>query len=121
MELPKRLKEFVPQVTAICAAQFPKQCNTCGHIFNNFQEFVVGSKNLGTHPNHHCNPGSLIAYRNCPCGSTITISCTNADIHKVFHCVLDEEVKVSGRSAKDLLLVLLCEVDSLALEPDSPR
>ena len=112
MELPKRLREFVEPIITMCATQFPKKCNTCGKTFNSLREFVGDTKNLGSPQcsNQNDDPFGLLSYRNCTCGSTLTLNCTDPKSHAVFCRVLDEEVAASGRSEKDLLLALRSEV-----------
>ncbi|MCF8058639.1 MAG: hypothetical protein K9K67_05040 [Bacteriovoracaceae bacterium] len=52
---------------------FPKECKVCGSIFSNYQEFIDQTLPL-THGDLSQGPKrSVLAYRNCTCGSTITI------------------------------------------------
>jgi hypothetical protein len=77
---------------------FPKKCRTCGTEYRNFPEYI----HL-TAPVAHCLEGYIDAldvhrtmqYRNCSCGSTLTITFT-----KDTYPLLDKFWEMLGRESK---------------------
>ena len=56
---------------------YPKKCNSCGMLFNNHAEFLnntteINKGSLGQGPKE-----TVLVYRNCKCGSTITAKVTD--------------------------------------------
>lgn len=52
---------------------FPKKCGTCNTVYTNYSDFL---QRTGPLPNGTLSEGphhSVLAYRNCNCGSTLTI------------------------------------------------
>ena len=77
---------------------FPKRCHTCGKEFLSFPEYIHG-----TSPVKHCLEdyrdvsGGLgtMQYRNCDCGSTLTINFTEDE-----YPLLDRFWEMIGKEAK---------------------
>jgi hypothetical protein len=78
---------------------FPKTCHTCGRVYRNFPEYIHN-----TQPTAHCleEYGSAVdasftmQYRNCRCGSTLTIAFT-----KEIYPLLDRFWEMLGRESKE--------------------
>ncbi|HOW89176.1 MAG TPA: hypothetical protein PL037_02760 [Elusimicrobiales bacterium] len=121
MPLPKRLKAFVKPITAMCASQFPRKCS-CGRNFDDFPQYIRGTAALGP-PQCSClknDPFGLLSFRNCSCGSTLVLNCTDPEAHAQFCRVLKEESKATGRSARELLSELRSEIHSRVLGARRP-
>ncbi len=78
---------------------FPKICHTCGKVYRSFPEYIHN-----TEPTAHCleEYGSAVdasftmQYRNCRCGSTLTIAFT-----KEIYPLLDRFWEMLGRESKE--------------------
>lgn len=51
---------------------YPKLCKSCGRSYKNYQEFFNQTTNLSKGDYSQGPKGSVLVYRNCECGSTIT-------------------------------------------------
>jgi hypothetical protein len=52
---------------------FPKECKACGSVYPNYDDFIKNTEALANGDLSQGPKRSVLAYRNCPCGSTITI------------------------------------------------
>jgi hypothetical protein len=108
MKLPESFKPFIDPIIKLCVSQFPRCCPNCGEKFKDFRDFISKSRPIGDLqylPDEKDEFG-LLTYVNCICGSTITLSCSDAKIHSKFSKILEEEIKKTGTSKKELLLAL---------------
>lgn len=110
--LPERLRPFLDPIMAMCRSQFPKDCGTCHHRFENFRQFVGMTDPQGPmgsmYEQPDDDPFGVISWANCRCGSTLVLECEDmtGPQHGQFMRILREEAAASGRSTSDLLLAL---------------
>ena len=112
MGLPKKLKDFIEPIIAMCGAQFPRKCANCKKEYSDFRHFVADTRPRGA---PQCSPETddpfgLISYVNCECGSTIVLRCADPEAHAQFKQVLEAEAKLTGRRANELLHDIRAEV-----------
>ncbi len=78
---------------------FPKKCATCGQVFRNFPEYIhrteAVSEGLADYSGVLDLPRTM-QYRNCSCGSTLTILFT-----KEVYPLLDKFWEMLGMEAKE--------------------
>ena len=81
---------------------FPKKCGTCGQVFRNFPEYIHNTDPVSHGLEDYSSVLDLprtMQYRNCACGSTLTILFTK-DVYPMldkFWEMLGLESKSSGR------------------------
>lgn len=56
---------------------FPKTCGVCGKVYSNHDEFLKETSELNAGSLSQGPKESVLSYRNCSCGSTITIKVTD--------------------------------------------
>jgi len=76
-----KIEEFVEMMPDACEKQFPKKCNCCCRYFDTFQDFLKYTI-IPVHSKDHSlqlidleNLHDVIAFRNCSCGTTMTVQC----------------------------------------------
>ncbi len=97
-------EKFLPFIKAFSdigrdSRLFPKTCHTCGRVYRSFPEYIQN-----TQPTAHgleeygsdVDPSFTMQYRNCRCGSTLTIAFT-----KKIYPLLDSFWEMLGRESKE--------------------
>jgi len=97
----ERFLEFIKLFAQIGSDSriFPKLCHTCGTIYRSFPEYIHN-----TSPAAHCleeygntmDTTLTLQYRNCHCGSTLTIAFT-----KETYPLLDRFWEMLGKESKE--------------------
>jgi hypothetical protein len=96
----ERFLEFIKLFAKIGSDSriFPKTCHTCGTVYRSFPEYIHN-----TSPTAHCleeygnavDANFTMQYRNCQCGSTLTIAFT-----KKTYPLLDRFWEMIGKESK---------------------
>jgi hypothetical protein len=96
----ERFLEFIKLFAQIGSDSriFPKTCHTCGTVYRSFPEYIHN-----TSPTAHCleeygnavDANFTMQYRNCDCGSTLTIAFT-----KETYPLLDRFWEMIGKESK---------------------
>jgi len=108
---------YVDDVIQFCEMQFPRKCNCCGYEFKNFKDFLENTDI----PEHVVDSNlqiidfsdihDIIAYRNCKCGTTITLPCSIGLGSKFLLLdTIEYDSKVTGMSKEEVAIVLRDEV-----------
>jgi len=111
--LGENILKFIIPIIQICEKQFPRKCSNCGKEFINFREFVLNTKPIGKLQlpyNEQKDIMAIMTYTNCKCGSTLTLSCINPDMHTHFERILKEESIRAKRKIEYILLELRHEI-----------
>jgi hypothetical protein len=97
----ERFLEFIKLFAKIGSDSriFPKTCRTCGRVYRSFPEYIHN-----TSPTAHCleeyetavDANFTMQYRNCGCGSTLTIAFT-----KKTYPLLDRFWEMIGKESKE--------------------
>ncbi|MCB4203433.1 hypothetical protein LF845_00495 [Deferribacterales bacterium Es71-Z0220] len=109
--------KYVDDVIRFCEMQFPRKCNCCGYEFKDFKDFLKNTKI----PDHVAMSNlqiidfkdihDVIAYRNCKCGTTITLPCSIGLGSKfLFLDTIEYDSKETGMSKADVAIKLRDEV-----------
>lgn len=116
-----RPEDFVEIMLDSCEKQFPKKCGCCGKYFETFRYFLKNTK-IPAHSKGHSlqlinyeGLHDVVAYRNCSCGTTITIQCVidKLEKEKLVHAIT-EEAKEKGLDPEDIAQILRDKVIALA-------
>lgn len=64
------------ELTAVERNSFPKQCPTCGAMYQNVEEYIAKTQGIGSNQGLKLSEGDegeviLELFRNCVCGSTL--------------------------------------------------
>ena len=80
---PSRSAQYITPLLEYCRGQFPKSCQTCGHIFKSFRDYVNSTEPIGAIVAD--NRGTIlddaigtISLANCRCGTTVSLECGEA-------------------------------------------
>jgi hypothetical protein len=97
----ERFLEFIKLFAQIGSDSriFPKTCHTCGTVYRSFPQYIHN-----TSPTAHCleeygnsvDANFTMQYRNCDCGSTLTIAFT-----KETYPLLDRFWEMIGKESKE--------------------
>lgn len=101
----KKLRAFIyiDDIIDSVKQQFPRVCNCCGLEFKDFLDFLDNTY-IPEHTNSHniqiikCNNNTdIVAYRNCSCQSTITVSCViGENLKRKMFIDIEKDVKEFG-------------------------
>jgi hypothetical protein len=105
------LLEFKARIIEICLAQFPRPCGTCGTVYPSFRAWIERTVPVGAPMPDDLedeDPIGLISFANCPCGSTLSLTCEDPTgaAHRAFNEALRREAAASGRRRGELLTEL---------------
>lgn len=67
------MKEDIKLDRKILENAFPKSCKACGKEYSNYDNFLSDTKALDKGVLSQGPKQTVLAYRNCKCGSTLTI------------------------------------------------
>lgn len=107
----ERFLEFIKLFAGIGrdSRLFPKTCRTCGRVYRSFPEYIHD-----TSPAGHCleeyggsqDPHFTMQYRNCMCGTTLTIAFTKETypLLEQFWEMIGKESKASGKPLREVVL-----------------
>ncbi|AEI15602.1 hypothetical protein Flexsi_1973 [Flexistipes sinusarabici DSM 4947] len=109
----KNIEEFVEIMLEACEEQFPKKCSCCGRYFETFQDFLshtiipVHSKDHSLQLIDSQDLHDVIAFRNCSCGTTMTVQCAVDKPQKkeLVHAI-SEEARERGVEPEDVAQLL---------------
>lgn len=113
----KKIEEFVEIMLDACEKQFPKKCSCCGRYFDTFQDFLTHTI-IPVHSKDHSlqlidsqDLHDVIAFRNCSCGTTMTVQCAVDKPQKkdLVHAI-SEEARERGVEPEDVAQLLRDEV-----------
>jgi cation diffusion facilitator family transporter len=124
----EKFLEFIKAFSNIGADSriFPKTCNTCGTVFHSFPEYIHD-----TSPTAHCleeygnaaEASFTMQYRNCHCGSTLTIAFTK-EIYPLlerFWEMLGRESKETGKPLREVVTEFREQCNRYVIEHDGAR
>ncbi|MCA1960052.1 MAG: hypothetical protein LDL33_04575 [Desulfomonile sp.] len=105
-----RLLAFIRAFAAIDAhaALFPKECRTCGRVFQSFADYLRETKPKG-HVLEDCSDVMrktyTMMYRHCPCGNTLVLSVTGEIMPELedFWTAVREEAETEERSIREVV------------------
>lgn len=99
--------KYVDDIIQSVIEQFPRKCNCCGREFHDFIDFIENT-HIPEHTNEqniqiyqYAEDTDVIAFRNCSCQSTVTVS-----------CILDVTVK------KEMIQDFMSDAQKLEIEPE---
>lgn len=117
MTLSENMKKFIEPIFKTCESQFPKKCGNCGREFKSFKDFVSITKGRGApqYSSEINDPFGLISYANCECGSTLVLSCSDGNMHKIFVSAIESESANTGHKKSEILSAIREEVRARAL------
>lgn len=87
---------------------FPKKCRACGAVYGNFADYIHNTNPVG----HGLEPyldnldvPRTLQYRNCRCGTTLTISFTKETYPLIerFWEMIGKESKKSGKPVREVV------------------
>jgi len=124
----RKTEEFVEMMLDACEKQFPKKCSCCGRYFDTFQDFLkytiipVHSKDHSLQLIDSENLHEVIAFRNCSCGTTVTVQCAVDKPQKkeLLHAIT-EEARERGVDPEDVAQLLRDKVIEEARERKAAR
>ena len=105
---------------------FPKKCRTCGKEYKSFPEYIHGTEPVGDGLKDYSDTLDLprtMQYRNCSCGSTLTIMFTK-DVYPLldkFWEMLGKESKESGRPVREVISEFREQCRRYIIEYDEPE
>jgi hypothetical protein len=105
-----RFLEFIELFAKIGADSriFPKKCGTCGALFRSFPDYIHSTEPVAHGLQDYSDVLDVprtMQYRNCRCGSTLTIVFTK-DVYPVldrFWEMLGRESKETGHALKEVV------------------
>ena len=105
--LSPRLELFIEPIIAMCRSQFPRSCSNCLHRFDDFDQWIRGTKPIGVptldSEETEADPFGMISWVNCTCGTTLILECEDMERHRQFTQALADESAATGRCEGDLL------------------
>jgi hypothetical protein len=109
------LEPFIGPMLAMAGAQFPRECGACRRSYGDFKQFVRETRPIGAPTlarSAEVDPISMISWTNCPCGSTLVLTCGGAtgEMHGLFTQALEDESRAGGTPVPELLLAIRAEV-----------
>lgn len=101
-----RFLEFIELFARIGADSrlFPKKCSTCGREYKSFPEYIHSTESLANGLADYSDVLDVprtMQYRNCRCGSTLTITFTK-DVYPLLDKFWEMLGKVSKQSSRPL-------------------
>lgn len=121
----EKFLEFIKAFSKIGADSriFPKTCRTCGTVYHSFPEYIHN-----TSPTAHCleesgntmDPKLTMQYRNCRCGSTLTIAFTE-EVYPLldrFWEMLGRESKETGKPLREVVTEFREQCNKFVIEHD---
>jgi hypothetical protein len=123
----ERFLEFIKLFAQIGADSriFPKTCHTCGRVYRSFPEYIHN-----TSPIAHCleeygtamDANFTMQYRNCDCGSTLTIVFTKKTYPLLdrFWEMIGKESKATGRPLREVVTEFREQCNRYVVEKDDP-
>ena len=119
------LLAFKARIVEICLAQFPRACRTCGTVYPSFRAWIERTVPVGApmpDDSEDEDPIGLISFANCPCGSTLSLTCEDPTgaAHRAFNEALRRQVAATGRGRGELLAELREAVRAAVRASGSP-
>jgi hypothetical protein len=122
----ERFLEFIRRFAQIGSDSriFPKTCHTCGRVYRSFPEYIHN-----TSPAAHCleeygnamDANFTMQYRNCHCGSTLTIAFTKETYPLLdsFWEMMGKESKATGKPLREVVAEFREQCNRYVVEGDN--
>jgi len=104
---------------------FPKTCNKCNKVFENYREYLLNTERAGVPLSYDIeldnwtpiNSSGNVALANCRCGNTLAISSHGMPLMQIWQILnwVRIETKKRGVKTQDIMCYLRDEVEKNAL------
>lgn len=108
---------FVVPLIAMCDAQFPRTCTTCGRSFLDFGQFVDDTLPIGSpvcfdeDEESLVDPIGTLSMVNCRCGTTLALECANhGEMYDQFVAALRFDAKTQALTVGEVLSLMRLEI-----------